>query len=441
MHWEKSSEQPNSRPYQGVRVKEPVKELLKRKRGNVNTNLTTTKMMVPHTTLSTYSQIGHSGFMEVSSTTSNISPIDDGTICTGWIAQPSSTTLQPLTHWNPFSEYVTHDASAPSYTADMYMQPMCPSYTVVGPSVLTYTSTPLFTNLGTRNTAETVLPQVEFHEPQASVAYIPWTQPISALPSQALQCSTTATPFPGTQFLPLPITVPEPAPHELEEANRVIGSLPIEKLLQEDDDKDTILHIYTAKGMREYAIVTAEKMRELKCLDAKEHHGKTPLLVAVTANQPYIVHDLLMLGADINSVDDKGQTAIHLAATYGYLEVIQVLLSLATNINLEVLDFEGHTPLHCAVLTHNMMHHELNHDLTISPMKLKELERKIVEVMSCVKLLVHAGACVTSQDIKNNNSVLHLAVQKGNYSLLKFFLEAKGGNYHDFINMKGKREY
>ncbi|MBN3294648.1 IKBD inhibitor, partial [Polypterus senegalus] len=249
-----------------------------------------------------------------------------------------------------------------------------------------------------------------------------------------LQCSAAATPFPGTQFLPLPITVPEPAPHELEEASRAIGSLPIEKLLQEDDDKDTILHIYTAKGMREYAIVAAEKMRDLKCLDAKEHHGKTPLLVAVTANQPYIVHDLLMLGADVNLVDDKGQTAIHLAATYGYLEV--VLLSLATNINLEVLDFEGHTPLHCAVLTHNMMHHELNHDLTISPVKLKELERKIVEVMSCIKLLVHAGACITSQDIKNNNSVLHLAVQKGNYSLLKFFLEAKGGNYHDFINMK-----
>ncbi|KAG2470255.1 OBF1 factor, partial [Polypterus senegalus] len=258
--------------------------------------------------------------MEVSSTNSNVSPIDDGTICTGWIAQPSSTTLQPLTHWNPFSEYVTHDASASSYTADMYMQPMCPSYTVVGPSVLTYTSTPLFTNLGTRNTAETVLPQVELHEPQASVAYIPWTQPISALPSQALQCSAAATPFPGTQFLPLPITVPEPAPHELEEASRAIGSLPIEKLLQEDDDKDTILHIYTAKGMREYAIVAAEKMRDLKCLDAKEHHGKahgnTALhMAAALRNDVYqeeIIKLLLYHGADPSLRNLENDQAIHL---------------------------------------------------------------------------------------------------------------------------------
>lgn len=34
-------EQPQPRPYQGVRVKEPVKELLKRKRGNVHNTSTT----------------------------------------------------------------------------------------------------------------------------------------------------------------------------------------------------------------------------------------------------------------------------------------------------------------------------------------------------------------------------------------------------------------
>ncbi|MGH0173751.1 UNVERIFIED_CONTAM: hypothetical protein FKN15_000695 [Acipenser sinensis] len=183
--------------------------------------------------------------------------------------------------------------------------------------------------------------------------------------------------------------------------------MPIEKLLQEDQDRDTILHIYTAKGMREYAIVAAEKMSRLRSIDAKEHHGKTALLVAVTANHPYIAHDLIMLGADINMVDDKGQTALHLAATYGFLEVIQVILSTATTIGLEILDFEGHTPLHCAVLTHNSMRRELNHDLTISPERQKELERRIVEVMACIKLLVQAGANVTSQ--AHSNTALHMA--------------------------------
>lgn len=51
---------------------------------------------------------------------------------------------------------------------------------------------------------------------------------------------------------------------------------------------------------------------------------QTALLVAVTANQPDIVQDLLSLGADINACDVKGQTALHLAAHYGLPVVLQV---------------------------------------------------------------------------------------------------------------------
>ena len=48
--------------------------------------------------------------------------------------------------------------------------------------------------------------------------------------------------------------------------------------------------------------------------------------MAVTADQPEIVQDLLFLGADINACDVKGQTALHLAATYGYPRILQVRL-------------------------------------------------------------------------------------------------------------------
>lgn len=51
---------------------------------------------------------------------------------------------------------------------------------------------------------------------------------------------------------------------------------------------------------------------------------QTALLVAVTAKQPEIVQDLLLLGADINACDVKGQTALHLASHYGYPGVLQV---------------------------------------------------------------------------------------------------------------------
>lgn len=90
---------------------------------------------------------------------------------------------------------------------------------------------------------------------------------------------------------------------------------------------------------------------------------QTALLVAVAANQPEIVQDLLSLEADINACDVNGQTALHLAAHYGFPVVLQVsiypglsgksgrntltvwfsqaILSNRPAVNLEARNFEG----------------------------------------------------------------------------------------------------
>lgn len=82
--------------------------------------------------------------MEVSASTVT----EEGALCAGWLSQPAPATLQPLAPWTPYTEYVPHEAVSCPYSADMYVQPMCPSYTVVGPSsVLTYASQPLITNV------------------------------------------------------------------------------------------------------------------------------------------------------------------------------------------------------------------------------------------------------------------------------------------------------
>lgn len=90
---------------------------------------------------------GTSSFVEANQSGLNDSLVDVGGLCTGWIAQTTSTSaLQPLSHWTtPDCQH--HDPTIPSH-ADMYVQPFCPSYTVVGPSpMLTFAHTPLFTNL------------------------------------------------------------------------------------------------------------------------------------------------------------------------------------------------------------------------------------------------------------------------------------------------------
>uniref|UniRef100_A0A8B9E6R0 NFKB inhibitor delta n=1 Tax=Anser cygnoides TaxID=8845 RepID=A0A8B9E6R0_ANSCY len=189
-----------------------------------------------------------------------------------------------------------------------------------------------------------------------------------------------------------------------------------------------ILHIYAAKGMRAFALAAAERMKELRRLDAKEHRGKTPLLVAVTARQPAIVYDLIQTGADVSAVDNKGQSALHLAATYGYAQVLQVGKAFMVLI-------ASHTPLHCAVLAHNALLREQGHP-GVTKEQQEGLQHQSEELETCIQLLVQAGASIYSRDVKSNKTVLHYTVQDANISLLRYFLELNAFKSRDFVNSK-----
>ncbi|XP_012718028.2 NF-kappa-B inhibitor delta isoform X1 [Fundulus heteroclitus] len=218
---------------------------------------------------------------------------------------------------------------------------------------------------------------------------------------------------------------------KLDEARSLLRRMDYSRATCQDEDGDTILHIYTAKGLREYAIAAAERLREVGGLDAKEHKGKTALLVAVTANQPEIVQDLLSLGADINACDFKGQTALHLAAHYGFPAVLQAILSGRPNVNLEARNFEGMTPLHCAAISHSVTMKAS----AAAPADVG-LQAKADEKLSCVQMLLIAGASLLSQEIKSNKTVLHLAVKEGNIKLVDYLLGICLQNMKDFVNMK-----
>lgn len=98
--------------------------------------------------------------MEVSASTVT----EEGTLCAGWLSQPAPATLQPLAPWTPYTEYVSHEAVSCPYSTDMYVQPVCPSYTVVGPSsVLTYASPPLITNVTVCHTKVEIYPPMLIH--------------------------------------------------------------------------------------------------------------------------------------------------------------------------------------------------------------------------------------------------------------------------------------
>ncbi|KAK3560656.1 hypothetical protein QTP86_014508, partial [Hemibagrus guttatus] len=169
---------------------------------------------------------GSSGFLGSSQSTLNDSSVDVGALCPGWVAQPSSTAaFQPLGHWAP-PEYFQHEQShstLPSLTSDMYVQPVCPSYAVVGPSsVLTLAHAPLFTNLGTISSSSSGLPQIDVQD--GSLAYIPWAPPLTPCPQNVAP-------------QPLVMPVSEPEPQQKEPAPTSEGTLALEKLLEQEEDQ------------------------------------------------------------------------------------------------------------------------------------------------------------------------------------------------------------
>ena len=78
--------------------------------------------------------------------------------------------------------------------------------------------------------------------------------------------------------------------------------------------------------------------------------GWPPLVVASRGDKgehPEKIQALLELGADVNVRDYKGKTALHRAATAGFLGSMEVLL--ANGADIEAADKKGETPLFDAV--------------------------------------------------------------------------------------------
>ncbi|XP_008278789.1 POU domain class 2-associating factor 1 isoform X2 [Stegastes partitus] len=221
MHWEKSSPAAGgrSRPYQGVRVRDPVKELLRRKRSlelHSTKTASHTGDVVAHNNQSSYpTGIFCSDAASGSPAEPPAAAGDGGLQCSGWKAAPSvsSAGLQPaVMPWSP-SDYNQQDPSAqtlaypaaPTLTADVYMQTLCPSYTM-----LTYTHTPLLTNFGTIpvGPGPASLPQMEL--PDSGLTYLPWAQPlttISTMPNPGVQFAPGSAALPGSPLVHMPLSM------------------------------------------------------------------------------------------------------------------------------------------------------------------------------------------------------------------------------------------
>ncbi|XP_056412253.1 NF-kappa-B inhibitor zeta isoform X2 [Hyla sarda] len=221
---------------------------------------------------------------------------------------------------------------------------------------------------------------------------------------------------------------------QIEQEEKKLVHVPTEKLLSKDADGDTWLHLAVAQGRRALSYVLAQKMASLHMLDIKEHNNQSALQVAVAANQHLIVQDLVNLGAQVNTTDHWGRTPVHVCAEKGYPQVLQAIQkSLAASnqyINVDATNYDGLTPLHCAVIAHNAVVQRLHSGTPATD----DLLTKNKAMVDTIKTLLHMGASVDSRDRKSGRTALHLACEEANLELMSLFLELP--NSLHFINAK-----
>ncbi|KAG6935201.1 NFKB inhibitor zeta [Chelydra serpentina] len=225
---------------------------------------------------------------------------------------------------------------------------------------------------------------------------------------------------------------------QVEQEENKLANISQEQILAKDSDGDTFLHIAVAQGRRALSYVLARKMAALHMLDIKEHNGQSAFQVAVAANQHLIVQDLVSLGAQVNTTDCWGRTPLHVCAEKGHSQVLQAIqkgaIGSSQYVALEATNYDGFTALHCAVLAHNAVVHELRNSQPPHSPEVQELLLKNKSLVDTIKALIQMGASVEAKDGKSGRSALHLAAEEANLELIRLFLDLP--NCLSFVNAK-----
>ncbi|XP_033757941.1 uncharacterized protein LOC117340283 [Pecten maximus] len=246
--------------------------------------------------------------------------------------------------------------------------------------------------------------------------------PDSSKPANTAPVMTRNLNEPGTRpVVPKPGQNPQTIYRQnlLNMARRTVADISRDRLRYQDDEGDTYLHVAVCKTDASMVQALIERLCREKLevmIDATNCKRQTPLYLAVAANQPMMVHSLVARNANpcsmaqVYSNDGKTRevkTPLHVASSNGhtYLSTLQELIR-SPAINLNIVNSEGHTALHCAILAHRR----------------QNKNGQFIDSVPIIETLLKAGADPTSQDKKNGKTPLMYAIEKRDTALVERML-------------------
>ncbi|XP_077466680.1 uncharacterized protein LOC144083074 [Stigmatopora argus] len=157
---------------------------------------------------------------------------------------------------------------------------------------------------------------------------------------------------------------------QLEKEESKLLAISDEALLGVDQHGQAAFHKVACDGKRILTYAIAKRMAALNSLDLKDSDGMTALLLAAKNNHHLIVEDLIHLGACVSARNNSGKSCLHLSAEKGFIRVLEVLKHFMMDglyIDVEATDKYGMSVLQSAsvalklTLQHLQMSKSLNH--------------------------------------------------------------------------------
>ncbi|CAD6244261.1 unnamed protein product [Miscanthus lutarioriparius] len=195
------------------------------------------------------------------------------------------------------------------------------------------------------------------------------------------------------------------------------------------DRGDRALHLAAGCEQLEVCSYLVEGLRV--DVNVVDDEGRTPLVYAVVSENAAVVKYLLDHGADPNKVDNDGLAPLHSAAGIGDCEMVELLV--AKGAYVDPLADECGTPLHLAAKERQagtmkiLLDHKADCNKTYMIYGLYGMTPLFqainVSSVKCVKLLVEAGADVSSDCVLTSLTDSNLG-NEGSTECLNFLLDA-----------------
>ncbi|XP_065426441.1 NF-kappa-B inhibitor zeta-like [Chrysemys picta bellii] len=214
----------------------------------------------------------------------------------------------------------------------------------------------------------------------------------------------------------------------------LLRNIPVDKLLAPDENGSRLLHKAVTQGRRALAYALAQRFASLNKIDEKDAAKRTALHLAAEKNQHLMVNDLISLGANVNEQDSLGKTPLHLCAENGYLRVLDVLKKCkegGMHVEVDLTDHYGLTPLHCAVLAHTALVRESQKVINHSDMR-KFLQLRKDKILEGINCLLQMGANPGLQKPKSCQTATHFLKIQENKEMM-CFLQSHGPKREDFL--------